>query len=117
MGTIEYVNFRPTLPVTDLDRAVAFYRDIIGFELTTFAPEYELAILGKGGAEVAVVKNAAPVSQVAYLYVKGVDELYAICQAKGAEISQELSTHPYGIRDFVLNDPDGHIIGIGERLE
>jgi len=100
----------------DLDKSVVFYRDVLGLELTTLAPEYELAILGKGGAEIAVVKNVNPVSQVAYLYVKGVDDLYAICQAKGAEISQELATHPYGMRDFVLKDPDGHVIGVGERL-
>lgn len=116
METLEYLSFRPNLPVKDLELATAFYRDIIGLDVTQLAPEYGLAILAKGGAEVAVFLHPNPVSQGAYVYVKGVDALYSICQSKGAEINRELTTHPYGIRDFVVKDPDGHLIGIGEKV-
>ncbi len=116
MEPLEYLNFRPTLPVKDLDRAVTFYRDIIGLEVSQLAPEYGLAIMAKQGAMIALFINEAPVSQIAYLYVKGVEVLYATCQEKLVEITQEITTHPYGIRDFVVKDPDGHIIGIGENI-
>ncbi len=116
MKTLEYLSFRPNLPVKDLELAIAFYRDVIGLDVTQLAPEYGLALLARGGAEVAVFLHANPVSQGAYIYVKGVDTLYSLCQSKGAEINRELTTHPYGIRDFVVKDPDGHLIGIGEKI-
>jgi catechol 2,3-dioxygenase-like lactoylglutathione lyase family enzyme len=116
MEKVEYLNFRPNLPVQDLERAVAFYRDIIGLDQIQLAPEYGLAILSKQGAEVALFQNEAPVSQGAYLYVKNVEALYAYCQSQGAEINRELTTHPYGIKDFVVKDPDGHLIGIGQKV-
>lgn len=116
MEAIEYLNFRPNLPVKDLERSCAFYTEVVGLEVTQLAPEYGLAIVSKQGAEVALFQAETPAPQGAYLYVKGVDLLYAHCQSKGATISRELTTHPYAIRDFVVTDPDGHSIGIGERI-
>jgi predicted enzyme related to lactoylglutathione lyase len=121
-ATITYLNFRPTLPVRDVERSCDFYQEIIGLEVLTLAPEYGLAILAKQGAMLALVQSSSdtPVvitPQVAYLYVTGVNALYAACQAKGVEIYTEITTQPYGMRDFVLKDPDGHIIGIGEQQQ
>lgn len=113
---IKYLTFRPNLPVKDLDRACTFYSEVIGLTEIQKAPEYGLAIVSRQGAEVALFQAEAPVAQGAYIYVKGVDLLYAQCQSKGANIDRELTTHPYGIRDFVVKDPDGHLIGIGERI-
>ncbi len=38
------------------------------------------------------------------------------CGMGDIEGARELTTHPYGIRDFVIKDPDGHLIGIGEKV-
>lgn len=115
-AAVTYLNLRPTLPVQDLERACAYYQNVLDFELVTKAPEYGLAILAKQGAMLALNQSVVLTSQVVYLYVKGVEALYAACQAKKVEIQTELTTHPYGMRDFVLKDPDGHIIGIGEQI-
>lgn len=117
MQNVEYLNFRPNLPVKDLERAVEFYRDLLGLGVDNIVPEYGLALLSRQGAEVALVQSNEEIKpQSAYLYVKGVDLLYEHCRKNGAEISRELTTHPYAIRDFVVKDPDGHQIGVGERL-
>ena len=46
----------------------------------------------------------------------GVDELHARCEAAGATFVSPLTTQPWGMRDFVVADPDGNRIAIGERV-
>ena len=44
------------------------------------------------------------------------EPLLARCKAAGFEITRPLTTQPWGLRDFVVRDPAGHLIGIGERV-
>lgn len=113
---VELVNFRPTLMVGDVAASSAFYRDVLGFELRTVFEDGSFALLGKGLAEVALVRENHPPSEQAYLYVRGVDLLCDRCMDAGVEIVHPLTEHPWGLRDFVVRDPDGHLIGIGERV-
>ncbi|MGZ3443490.1 MAG: VOC family protein, partial [Polyangia bacterium] len=47
----------------------------------------------------------------------GVDELYRRCEAaEGARIIKRLRDAPWGLRTFVVADPDGNRIDIGQRL-
>lgn len=116
MDEIQYVTFRPNFQVTDLERGAAFYRDVLGFDLVTLSPEFGLALLAKDGAEVALVKTDQVVARDGFLYVKGVDILYEKCRIARAEIVSEPITRPWGIKDFVVKDPDANVIAVGERL-
>ncbi|HMO54165.1 MAG TPA: VOC family protein [Tepidiformaceae bacterium] len=111
------LSMRPNLPVRDVSAAVAFYRDVLGFGVKAQFPDGSFALLESGGAELALVRHESPQPQGAYLYVKGVEELLAPCTAAGHTISYPLTTEPWGIRNFVVLDPDGHAIAIGERVE
>ncbi|MBN9276539.1 MAG: hypothetical protein J0I57_02750, partial [Hyphomicrobium sp.] len=61
--------------------------------------------------KVAVSRNWA-----AYLYVKDVDVLYAEYEALGVELPHPPETRVYNCREFVVDDPDGHIIAFGQVL-
>lgn len=50
------------------------------------------------------------------LFVRGVEALLGSCEVAGFEIARPLTTQPWGLRDFVVRDPDGHLIGVGERV-
>ena len=113
---VELINFRPNLLVKDVPASIAFYRDIIGFEVRNAMEDGSFGLLGKGLAEVALVRHDNPPAEQAYLYVRGVEALRDRCQSAGADIARELTEHPWGLRDFVVRDPDGHLIGIGERI-
>jgi len=113
---VELINFRPNLLVKDLEASIAFYRDVIGFEVRNATEDGSFALLGKGLAEVALVQNDAPPAEQAYLYVRGIEALNERCREAGCEVARELVEHPWGLRDFVVRDPDGHLIGIGERV-
>lgn len=113
----ELINFRPNLRVRDVPAAIAFYRDVIGFDLRVEFDDGSFALLGSGAAEVALVRHEDPPAEGAYLYVRGVAELYDRCKAHGFEITRGLELEPWGLRDFVVRDPDGHLIAIGERVD
>ena len=50
---VEFINFRPNLLVKDIEASIAFYRDVIGFEVRNSTNDGSFALLGKGLAEVA----------------------------------------------------------------
>jgi len=116
--SFELLSFRPNLLVRDLGRAIAFYRDVLGMSVHAQPPDGSFAMLGgHGAAEVALVAHEDPQPGEAYLYVRGVERLLQRCEEAGFVITRELATQPWGLRDFVVRDPDGHLIGIGERVE
>ena len=48
------------------------------------------------------------------IFCKGVDALHDDLAARGASIARETTTHPYGMRDFIVTDPDGHQLIFGQ---
>jgi uncharacterized glyoxalase superfamily protein PhnB len=52
----------------------------------------------------------------AYFWVDDVDALYQEFVAAGAKIDYGLGNKPYGIREFGIQDLDGHDIGFGQPI-
>jgi catechol 2,3-dioxygenase-like lactoylglutathione lyase family enzyme len=104
--------------VTDMARAVAFYRDIFGFE-SVFANGNPVlfSILERDEAELHLMLAPGyrgPDFNVAHIYVEDVDALYKHCLTIGAAIVRTIADKDYGMRAFVLADPDGNRIDIGQ---
>jgi uncharacterized glyoxalase superfamily protein PhnB len=116
-------SFAPQLLVDDLDRAIAFYRQI-GFE---FGAPWEgfYAIGHLDGFELHL--KEAPKNEAerrhrrdqehldAAAGVDGIEALYDRCIATGATIARPLAATAWGTKDFSIEDPDGNIIGFGGR--
>lgn len=125
-----------TLAVSDLDRALAFYRDGLGLETagivgTEFAgdettPDGTVAMFHlQGGLILALwprselAKDASiplgPPSAGEFSIGHGVaskaavDELLAQAEAAGATITQPPRDRPWGIYAGYFRDPDGHL--------
>jgi uncharacterized protein len=125
-----------TLAVRDLDRALAFYRDGLGFETrgitaTEFAgdetnaagavvmfrldggltlalyPRSELA-KDSGSAEAPTQSGAFSLGQIV-ANRSDVDTLLATAEAAGATISDKPHDRPWGIYSGYFRDPDGHL--------
>jgi predicted enzyme related to lactoylglutathione lyase len=119
------------LAVDDHDKAVEFYRDVLGLEVrneVTYGKMRWVTIGSPSQPEVDIVleppavnPNMSPEdrSAVADLMAKGVygrivfwtdscDSTFEHIQAAGADVVQEPIDQPYGIRDCAFRDPAGN---------
>jgi uncharacterized glyoxalase superfamily protein PhnB len=53
----------------------------------------------------------------AYFWVNDADTLCAEMTGKGADVVCEPEDQPYGMREFWVRDPDGHILIFGHNIE
>jgi DNA-binding transcriptional MerR regulator len=111
----------PRLPVTDLDRSIAYYQEALGLRLAWRTADDSLAALASGDIEtlllVAWTADSPPAPRASYVYVEDPDALCAEYQDAGADIVDTVASRPYGMRDFVVRDPDGHRFTFGRGEE
>jgi DNA-binding transcriptional MerR regulator/catechol 2,3-dioxygenase-like lactoylglutathione lyase family enzyme len=116
-----WLHLMPRLSVTDIDRSVAYYQEALGFRLAWRTADGSLAALASGEIEMLLLVpwngDSPPPPQSAYVYVEDPDALCAEYQQAGADIVDPVASRSYGMRDFVVRDPDGHrfTLGRGEQ--
>jgi predicted enzyme related to lactoylglutathione lyase len=117
----------PMLLVADLERAVTFYRDALGFDCEVYGEPPDFAVVGRDAAVIllALAPNGAalkPNWQIvektvdAYIRVDDADAIYEEVQQRGARIDYTIYDAPHGFREFGVQDPDGHDIAFGQPL-
>jgi len=110
----------PTLPVTDVARAVAFYADVLGFrKVFENGTPVGFVILKKDDAELHLTldrAHAPGVRNLAHLMVADASALHAHLVAHGVRIIKALRDADFGLRCFVFADPDGNRIDVGQPL-
>jgi catechol 2,3-dioxygenase-like lactoylglutathione lyase family enzyme len=110
------------VPVADQERAVAFYRDKLGFEVRMDAP------YGEGERWVEVAPRGAPTtlalvqSHDGYpagidtgLRLSTTDALADHSALRAAGVDADAEVIPYPVPMFVFRDPDGNVLYIVER--
>lgn len=107
----------PVLPTTDLARTHTYYRDILGFlEPWGFGepPQYGgvRADLEQMPAIHFTVDSERGAGEV-FVIVNDVDAYYEKAKVAGAEMIFEVGDRPYGMRDFMVADPDGNRLSFG----
>lgn len=110
----------PTIPVSGIEEALSFYRDVLGMTVAfTNGKPVGFAIVKRDAAELhltLVREHRGAVWNVAHLLVSDATELFERCVASGARIVKGLRDHDFGLRAFVVADPDGNRLDIGQRL-
>ena len=125
------------LPHDDPDAALAFYRDTLGFEvrndvgykgmrwITVGPPDNPgtSIVLHPPGADPGITDDER--RTIAEMMAKGtygiitlatpdLDGTFERLQARDAEVVQEPTEQPYGIRDCAVRDPAGNLVRIQE---
>ena len=110
----------PILPVDDLDRALAYYQDCLGFDLAwTWGDPPTTASVCRDDVEINLSRrgpNGPRGVTAVYIRVDDVDDYYAECHKHGATITSPLTDQPYGMRDFAVTDPSGNKLDFGEAI-
>jgi uncharacterized glyoxalase superfamily protein PhnB len=125
------------LPHDDPEAALAFYRDTLGFEVRLDVGYEGLRWITVGPAgqpDTSIVLHPPTATPgltdderrtILELMAKGsffgvnlatsdLDGLFDRLQAKGAEVVQEPTDQPYGVRDCAFRDPAGNMLRIQE---
>jgi lactoylglutathione lyase len=115
------VAFRDAFPIfhtADLERAVAFYRDRLGFEERyRFGDGFALVGLGPFGLGLTAVADLEPPGRVTvWLYCDDVDAEIDALRAEAVEIIREPEDMEWGERMAAVRDPDGNGIYLGQKL-
>ena len=128
-----YTNMTTNLMVQSVDKAIAFYKDILDFSVIASVPgrieELQFAILSKDKLmlmlqeknnfieEYPVLKTSMVQPSVSlYIMVDNFDALYEKLKSKYS-INTELHTTFYGAREFAITDIDGYVLTFTEHRE
>jgi len=105
------------LYVKDMAAALAYYRDKLGFTVQfTWADPPLYVCLCLGDAAIHLNTRAPVATSIVCIFCKGVDALHDELAARGANIARPPATEPYGMREFVVTDLDGHSLVFGEGV-
>ncbi|MEV4949074.1 VOC family protein [Streptomyces sp. NPDC053755] len=125
------------LPHDDPDASLAFYRDALGFEVRSDVGQGRMRwiTVGPAGRPETSILLAPPAADpgiteaerrtIVEMMAKGtygwillatpdLDGTFEKVQARDAEVVQEPTEQPYGIRDCAFRDPAGNLIRIQE---
>ena len=119
----------PLFVVRDVPRALSFYQNQLGFEITFQGPEPDDIFFGivQRGAAMIMFKaiGVEPVPNYtrdvekgiarwdAYVYVPDPDALAAEFGSRDVEFSEPLNDTHEGLRGFELKDADGYVLFFG----
>jgi catechol 2,3-dioxygenase-like lactoylglutathione lyase family enzyme len=129
--------FSSFLPHTDPDASLAFYRDALGFEVRMDVGYGGMRWITVGPADqpsTAIVLHPPAANPgitdderrtILELMAKGsyfgvnlatpdLDATFAKLEGSGAEVVQEPTDQPYGVRDCAFRDPAGNLLRIQE---
>jgi uncharacterized glyoxalase superfamily protein PhnB len=127
------------LPQDDPDAAIAFYRDTLGFEVRNDVGQGTMRwiTVGPEGQPDTQIVLAPPLVDpgltdderrtitemmakgtyaTVVLSTKDLDGLFDKVQATGAEVIQEPTDQPYGVRDCAFRDPAGNHVRINQQV-
>ncbi len=106
----------------DVQRALGFYRDLLGFKLVDEFRHEGMPVYARlrapGGDGTIALHLAGPGTSLAsdgvrlYFEIRELDDFCRKLQAKGFYITQLPRMMPWGWRHAYLNDPDGHEISL-----
>ena len=120
----------PNLIVSDVARSVAFYRDVLGFQVQQTVPDaapFVFAIVTSGSVEIFLNALDAAVQEypafkdrpiggtlTMFIEVEGIRRVHEAIAAK-VRVVMPLEDKWYGMTEFAFLDPDGYVITYAER--
>ena len=103
----------PQLPVADVLESQAWFRDVLGFKVT-YTDGDRFGAVEYGKSEL-FLERAEPgwAKMCCCVRVEDADFMYAIYKERGAVILSEPADKPWRMREFTIEDPNGHRFRIG----
>lgn len=122
-STARITGIVPQFLVEDLDRAIAYYRDRLGFSLDFVYDDF-YASVSRDGCKIHLKHGPRLAGESefrkqhdhldAHIAVSGVRELFNEIQGRGANVVKSLEERPWDCVDFYVDDADGYLLCFSE---
>ena len=105
----------PRVPVRDVELALTFCRDKLGFDLgwTWGTPITHVHVCRDAISLDLICSHPKRGTAMAYIQVSGIDAYYSELRARGVSLG-DLGERHYGMRDFEVVDSDSNRLAFGE---
>ncbi len=123
MGDFSLKQITPFVPCNNLARQIAFYCDVLGFEVGFAAENY--AFLRRGSVAVRLIEVDGPEDMTGketsfYIDVMGIDALFEDMREVLSSLPEGRVRapfdQPYGQREFHVLDDDRNLVFFGEAI-
>lgn len=112
------LNTSVVIHVTDLEKAITYYTEILGFTLDFRFGDYVGLVYDEVCIHLSGPDNPGrkktPGSAHFCINCDEIDNYYDLISRKGAIIDVPLADRIYGVRDCAVNDPDGNTLVFGK---
>ena len=107
----------PQLDVKDVRATQEYYRDVLGFDIAwLWLNDY--GCVAKDDVRIYLTANdEVGTPMTCCLDVDDDDAVHAACVERGGRVVSPLETKPWGMREFTLEDPNGHLLRIGQGVK
>ena len=117
-GSTAFTSMTPILNVASVEASIEHYTSVLGFNKDWDWPAEEedktFAAISNGEVHVFLSENSQGARPVwIYYNVGDVDKLHEEYAAAGAVINQKPVDRPWGAREMLVEDLDGHVLRIG----
>lgn len=108
-----------TFHVANLEQSLDYYTNVLGFSERFRFGDY--AGVEYGDVQIHLSGPAATNKRMTgqasiYIFCDNCDAYYEEIRARGASAQAPPKDYPYGMRDFVVEDPDGNLVTFGHDV-
>lgn len=107
----------PLFPLDDVPAGVVHYRDVLGFSVNH--EQADFAVMDRDEARILLDVRTERHRGIGActIYVRNADALYAELVGRGAQVTGEPVSRPWGLREFTVLDPGGNEITLAQTFE
>jgi len=98
----------PELPVLDVEKAQAYYRDVLGFEIAWTLEDKTMGAVGREGVAIFFAQHPHPAPTQHWIFAEDIDATYHEMKTRNANIVDNIENKPWNLRQFTIEDLDGH---------
>jgi len=100
----------PELPVRDVATAQVHYRDRLGFKIEWHDDDGGIGAVSHGPCAIFFRKTDGDIHPCTFwVFTKDIDATYEDLERRGAHIFEPITNTKWGMRQFALRDPNGHV--------
>jgi catechol 2,3-dioxygenase-like lactoylglutathione lyase family enzyme len=98
----------PQLPVADVEKAQAYYRDVLGFEVGWIDADKSIGAVVRDDIAIFLAKQDQLSPNTHWIFAIDINASYQEMKLRKANITEDIEDKPWRMRQFTVADADGN---------